>query len=229
MDRIHDDTGRNHFDNLSQGRRNFLKRTAVATGIAAAGTAFVVGSNEQALAQGGARISLSSQMKLVRRHENDHVAFLLNALGAAARPKPTFQNITSANLAEFLMLGRALENTGVGAYLGAAPAINSAGILSAAASIATIESRHAGMFNSLQSRAMTENAFGGELSFERPFTAAEVVMFAGPYVASLNGGPPLDYSTVRSDANDIAILNFALALEYLESDYYDINVPRFFP
>ena len=29
--------------------------------------------------------------------------------------------------------------------------------------------------------------------------------------------------------NDIAILNFALALELLELDFYNINVPKFFP
>jgi hypothetical protein len=47
---------------------------------------------------------------------------------------------------------------------------------------------------------------------------AQVVSLAGKFVASLNGGPPLTYDRTPSDQNDIAILNFALALEYLESD-----------
>jgi hypothetical protein len=202
------------------GRRRFIKGAAAVAGVAA-----VTGFATEAEA---ATVALKQQMSLVRKHENEHVAYLVSALGAAARPKPTFQNLQQSNLNNFLNLSLALENTGVGAYLGAAPAIDSKEILGAAASVALIEARHAGFFNGLRSRPMTENAFGQELSFERPFTVQEVTNAAGPYIANLNGGPPLTFSSTPSAANDVAILNFALALEYLEAEYYNVNVPLFY-
>jgi len=121
-----------------------------------------------------------------------------------------------------------LENTGVGAYLGALPVINRRAYIAAAGSIAQIEARHAGWINTFSGDHITTNLFGDEQSFERAFTIDEVVDSASPFIADLNGGPPLTFDPTPSDDNDIAILNFALALEYLEAEFYNINVPRFF-
>ncbi len=218
-----------HREPTPLARRKLFRQFFATAGLAASGVALSTVFQKEAIAQGGVRNSLSQQMRSVQRHENDHVAFLVQALGALARPKPTFQNLLAPNLSVFLSAGRVFENVGVGAYLGAAPVLLSRAYLAAAGSIATIESRHAGFFNSLQSIAVTQNAFGDEQSFERPFTPAQVVSFAGPYVASLNGGPALTYDSTPSADNDIQILNFALALEYLEAEYYNLNVPKFYP
>lgn len=159
----------------------------------------------------------------IQDHENDHVDFLISALGPDARPKPTFRNLKSSSYNSFVHLTMAFENTGVGAYLGAAPVIDSAEYLAAAASIMTVEARHAGWVNVYLDMPITlDNA-----SFDMPLTPEQVGAAVGPYISSLNGGPPLTYSESPSDGNDIAILNFALALEYLEAEFYNINVPLY--
>jgi len=166
----------------------------------------------------------------IQQHENDHVSFLVNALGASARPKPTFQNLEQRRFSDFVDVARVLENTGVGAYLGAAPMIDSMIYLAAAGSIMTIEARHAGFLNTLLKAPITATADDdtADPSFDTPLTAAQVVAGAGPFIADLNGGPDVTYSTTPSPQNDVAILNFALALEYLEAEFYNINVPKFY-
>ncbi len=211
-------------------RRSFVKvgatMVAAATGLIAAGSTaeagpttvpnFYPGFNRRAF-------------KGIQDDENAHVAFLVNALGAAARPKPNFKGLLQNDLRSFVTVSNALENTGCGAYTGAAPIIFNRTYLGAAASIALIEARHAGYLNVLINNLSTINVFGVEEDFEQALTAQQVINLAGPFIQDLNGGPALAFNTTPSRTNDIAILNFALALEYLEAEFYNLNVPKFFP
>jgi hypothetical protein len=164
----------------------------------------------------------------IQNDENEHVAFLVKALGSYARPEPSFQGLEMATVKDFAETARALENTGVGAYLGAVPLLAStqAGIeyLSPAGSILTIEARHSGYLNTLIDLPLNENITGAVASFDVALTPQQVVSLAGPFITGLNGGPPL--IPAGGLVNPIDILNFALTLEYLESSFYNINVPN---
>jgi hypothetical protein len=164
----------------------------------------------------------------IQGDENAHVDFLKTALGANARPSPTFQNLEQAHVLAFAMLSETFETTGVGAYLGALPLLiqfNSA-YAQPAATIALIEARHSGYLNTLLDDPITLNALGHVKPFEEPLTPQFVVDAVSPFVASLNGGPPL--IPPGGFTTDVQVLNFALALEYLESTFYNLNVPKFF-
>ena len=218
-------------------RRNFLTRSAMMT-LAASTSAMLLGTgvakadskDKEERREVGSSGPQRGNFAAIQAHENAHVAFLVTALGDQARPKPTFTGLLQKSYADFVLLAQVLENTGTGAYLGAAPHINSSDYLAAAGSIFAIEARHSGYLNTLLKDPITGNSIDDDAnpSFELPLTADQVVAGAGAFIASLNGGPPVTYSTTKSDANDISILNFALALEYLEAEFYNLNVPKFY-
>jgi hypothetical protein len=211
-------------------RRSFLQKGSLLA-LAGGSAALLGGKLSSARADAVDASLLRFHFRSIEDHENAHVGFLVKALGNSARPKPTFHNLTSTSQAQFIATAQALENTGVAAYLAALPYINSQDYVAAAGSIATIEARHAGFLNVLQEDPITGHA--GDLTdnenIESTLTAAQVVDAASPFIKSLNGGPAPTFTTAKSDANDTDILNFALLLEYLEADFYNINVRRFFP
>jgi hypothetical protein len=113
--------------------------------------------------------------------EAAHVAAILDILGrAGATPiaKPQFQfpnNVFSGQLA-FLDLATTFEETGTGAYLGAAPKVKSTAALKFAASIYGIETRHAGLIRSLNGTLFSPSAF------EQPLTVDEVTKRVTPFI-----------------------------------------------
>lgn len=93
----------------------------------------------------------------ISQHENAHVAFLKNALGAAAPTKPTFDFTvggafdTFGDYQTFLALAQAFEDTGVRAYKGQAGNLLSNGdVLTAALQIHSVEARHASQIRRLR-------------------------------------------------------------------------------
>jgi hypothetical protein len=100
--------------------------------------------------------------KIVRAHENAHVAFLKKALGSSAVKQPSFDfKGTTMNQGKFLATAQVLEDTGVAAYLGQVGNIKSKTILGAAGSILPVEARHAGWVRELNHVSGAPAAFEG--------------------------------------------------------------------
>lgn len=98
--------------------------------------------------------------------------------------------------------------------------------LATAASIAAIEARHAGYLNTLVGAPLSAN----NESFQTPQTPMMVAQSVSQFFANPNLPIYLagQITNSRSVDNDRRILKFALALEYLEREFYNLNVPRFF-
>jgi hypothetical protein len=131
----------------------------------------------------GAELELNGTAKAYAKQfgeeEQQHVAALqgtIKELGGQAVKKPRFV-FPATNQASFLALASVLENTGVGAYNGAAPMISSKAVLTAAGSIVQVEARHAAAINLLLDKSPTPS--GG---FDKPLSKAQVLAAAGPLI-----------------------------------------------
>lgn len=210
-----------HLPKGMTSRRALLRNSVIGAPSVASATLFLTQTVNAATktALAAANLSAEDAFHEIRKDEDAHVSFLKSALGSAARPKPTFKGLEQSDRSHFIKLSQVFENVGVGAYLMAAPAISSKGILAAAGSILTIEARHAGYLNALIGLPLSTNG-----AFDKPIPQATIVSDVSPFIKRLNGGP----DPSKPLKNDIDILNFALLLEYLEATFYDINVPKFF-
>ncbi len=90
----------------------------------------------------------------IREHEDTHVDTLksvIRSLGGTPVPESTynFQKTAFTSVGRFVVVARLLENTGVTAYDGAIAHIEAAKLLTAGATIATVEARHASYLNLL--------------------------------------------------------------------------------
>src|SRR5271154_2321586 len=131
----------------------------------------------------GKEVSLTGTAKsyatMFGEQEAQHVTALtsaIKALGGTPVKKPQFVFPVS-NEKTFLALASVLENTGVGAYNGAAPSISSKEVLAAAGSIVQVEARHAAAINLLIGKSPTPNE-----GFDVPLTKAQVLAAVKPLI-----------------------------------------------
>ena len=132
----------------------------------------------------GRQVGLSGKAREYARtfgeEEAEHVTALtaaIKTLGAKPVAKPTF-SFPVTDERSFLKLASVLENTGVGAYNGAAPSLQSKQVLAAAGGIVQIEARHAAAIDLLLGESPTPS--GG---FDTPLSKAVVLERAGPLIS----------------------------------------------
>ena len=110
---------------------------------------------DEAVRDGGLTGPALDLARLLADHEATHVTALrqtLMSVGANVPAKPSFDFKGTNKGANFIPTALVLENTGVRAYLGQATRLKSNKLLAAAASIVTIEARHAAAVSVLQNR-----------------------------------------------------------------------------
>ena len=110
------------------------------------------------------RRSVRENLVRIRNHEEVHVYTLesvIRSLGGKPVPEATYNFRTTAftSVAKFVSVAQFLENTGVTAYDGAIAHIEAAKLLTAGATIATVEARHASYLNLLNRDVPFPKAF----------------------------------------------------------------------
>ena len=141
-------------------------------------------SSFYAIAVGKGRFSprVEQLAKVIRDHEIAHVKALvptIKSLGGTPVKKPRFNFPPSifADETTFLQTAMALEDTGVGAYNGAGPALTLRPVKEAAASIVAVEAMHASWVRGVAGTAPAP------ASFDDLLTDDEVLAAAGPFFA----------------------------------------------
>jgi hypothetical protein len=151
---------------------------------------------------------------------------------AGNRPLPNFRNLVQPNQIAFAETAAAIENTGVGVYLGILQAVrptNQGGeYFETAGEIATIEGRHTGYLNTV----LDQFVVPGREAIDNTIDQGTALERIAPFIQDLNGGPDImtfNPTPTGGEDNDFIILDFLLVLEMLEMQFYKLNVAKFFP
>ncbi|ORY15600.1 ferritin-like domain-domain-containing protein [Clohesyomyces aquaticus] len=126
-------------------------------------------------------------LQQVGQTEATHVSTLLSVISqAGAQPvQPCQYNFAFTDAKGMVATARVLEAVGVSAYLGAAPLINSSDVLAAAATIATVESRHQTAIRIFSGAEPVPAAFDTPLGPRAVFTLAAQFITSCPEGSNL--------------------------------------------
>jgi Ferritin-like domain len=214
-------------------RRSFLSRAAGISAVAVPTLTLI--TSRKAHAQGPRKLTgLAAELiQEVMSDEDQHVPIIQNLLNDPDNPLPVpirqppnfnLHRLTMPNLQAFLETASAFENTGSGLYHGALLNITQTQeYFPTAAGLASVEARHASWLNSLLGESLVPDF----APVEAPIDQSIVLTRVAEFVTDPRSTFPSFSTTVSTDANNFFVLDFVLFLEYIESRFYDINVPRF--
>ncbi len=113
----------------------------------------------------------------IRDNEAEHVDALMQTIedlgGTPVKAPGVDFGDAFASEKSFLELAQTLEDTGVSAYNGAAPSIESAEVLGAAGSIVQVEARHAAAIRSLNGEPISDGGFDKSLDMQAVLDAVK--------------------------------------------------------
>jgi rubrerythrin len=133
---------------------------------------------EEAKKRAKASGELKSLIGLLAQDEKQHVEALegtIKKLGGKPVAEPKF-DFEYSDTAGFLKLAQTFEDTGVGAYNGAAPSIESKEVLAAAGGIVQVEARHAAAIRLQNKEEPAPEAF------DPPLKEAQVLKAVEPFI-----------------------------------------------
>jgi hypothetical protein len=233
MSDVHANDTREEAPEPARSRRSFLNRAAGASALAL--PALGLAMTSEARAAGPRRLTglTATLIQEIMNDEAQHVPIIQNLLNDPDNPLPVpirrppnfnLSRLRQPNLQTFLETAVGFENTGSGLYHGALLNITQTQeYFPTAAGLAAVESRHASWLNSLLGEALVPDF----APVEAPIAQSVVLSRVAEFVTDPRSTFPAFDTTVVSDANNFFILDFVLFLEYIESTFYAVNVPRF--
>jgi hypothetical protein len=220
-------------DQPGPSRRSFLTRAAGVSALVVPTLTLITSRKSRAAGPQKLRGLAAELINEVMSDEDQHVPIIQgllddpdNPLPVPIRQPPNFnmKRLVMPNLQAFLETASAFENTGSGLYHGALLNVTQTQeYFPIAAGLAAVESRHASWLNSLLGESLVPDF----APVEAPIPQTTVLSRVAEFVTDPRSTFPSFDTTVVTDANNFFILDFVLFLEYIESEFYDLNVPRF--
>lgn len=138
---------------------------------------------------GAAGAGIRTYFDLIKFHENAHVDALVATIqgrGGVAVPACTYNFASVTNVTQYVATAAVLENTGVSAYDGAVNTIYDKGLQQTAATIATVEARHAAYLNLITNGTAVGTADGVPfpVSFDTPIAPPSIVAAISPFIVA---------------------------------------------